>query len=221
MDLSWRAVFCSLAVLTMSGCLPASPPLKSDRPVSYLAMRYEATVPQLKDFTCGAASLATVLTYYWGERTTESDILKALEGRYTKEEIQKKQTTGLSFDDLIYAAERLGFAAQAGQAPETELVKLQGPAIVRLKKSESFQHFVVLRKVGDGAFYLSDPVVGQVTQSSAEFREQYTGDVLAIWRRGSPLPRAALLASPRDGISVSNSLVRAINEPQISPQKGL
>jgi predicted double-glycine peptidase len=184
-------------------------------------MRYEATVPQLKDFTCGAASLATVLTYYWGDRTTESDVLKALEGRYTKEEIQKKQTTGLSFDDLIYAAERLGFAGEGGQLPATELAKLHGPAIVRLKKSESFQHFVVLRKVGDGIFYLSDPVVGQVAQSSAEFQEQYTGDVLAIWRRGSPLPQAALLASPRDGISVSNSLARAINEPQLSPQKGL
>jgi predicted double-glycine peptidase len=87
--------------------------------------------------------------------------------------------------------------------PATELAKLHGPAIVRLKKSESFQHLVVLRKVGDGVFYLSDPVVGQVAQSSAQFQEQYTGDVLAIWRRGSPLPQAALLAWPRDAISVS------------------
>lgn len=195
--------------------------MKSDRPYSYLAMRYEATVPQLHDFTCGAASLATVLTYYWNDRTTESDVLKALEGRYTKEELQKKGVTGLSFDDLIYAAERLGFAAQGAQVPELELTKLQGPVIVRLKKSETFQHFVVLRKVGEGVFYLSDPVVGQMAQSSAEFHEQYTGDALAIWRRGASLPLAARLASPRDGVSVSNSLARAINEPQVSPQRGL
>ena len=80
-------------------------------------MRYEATVPQLQDFTCGAASLATMLTYYWGERTTESDVLRALEGRYTKEEIKKKGVTGLSFDDLLYAAGRLGFEGQGGKVP--------------------------------------------------------------------------------------------------------
>ncbi len=212
--------FYSLTALTVSGCLPSSTPLNSDRPFSYLAMRYEATVPQLQDFTCGAASLATVLTYYWGDQTTESDVLRALEGRYTKQEIQKKGVIGLSFDDLIYAAERLGFAAQGGKVPEAELGNLQGPVIVRLKKSEKFQHFVVLRKVGDGVFYLSDPVVGQESESSTDFHEQYTGDALAIWRRGASLPRAALLASPRDGVSVSNSLARVINEPQVSLQKG-
>ena len=132
-----------------------------------------------------------MLTYYWNDRTTKSDVLKALEGRYTKEELQKKGVTGLSFDDLIYAAERLGFAAQGAQVPESELTKLQGPVIVRLKKSETFQHFVVLRKVGEGVFYLSDPVVGQMAQSSVEFHEQYTGDALAIWRRGASLPLAA------------------------------
>ena len=158
-------LFALLAAVTASGCLPASTPLNSDRPFSYLAMRYEATVPQLQDFTCGAASLATVLTFYWGERTTESDVLRALEGRYTKEEIKKKGVSGLSFDDLIYAAERLGFAAEGGKVAEAELAKLEGPVIVRLKKSQTFQHFVVLRKVGDGVFYLSDPVVGQMSQS--------------------------------------------------------
>jgi len=213
--------FSYLTAVAVSGCLPPSTPLHSDRPFSYLAMRYEATVPQLQDFTCGAASLATVLTYYWGDRTTESDVLKALEGRYTKEEIRKKGVTGLSFDDLIYAAEKLGFAAQGGKVAEAELANLQGPVIVRLKKSEKFQHFVVLRKIGDGVFYLSDPVVGQLSQSYADFHEQYTGDALAIWRRGASLPKAARLSSPRDGVSVSNSLAREINVPQPSLQRGL
>src|SRR5208337_4135766 len=211
----------SLTALAVSGCLPSSTPLQSDRPFSYLAMRYEATVPQGQDFTCGAASLATVLTYYWGDRTTESDVLEALRGRYTKQEMQKKEVDGLSFEDLIYAAKRRGFDAQGGKVPEVELVNLQGPVIVRLKKSERFQHFVVLRKVGDGVYYLSDPVVGQSTESYADFHAQYTGDALAIWRKGAPLPRAARLTSPRDGISVSNSLARAINGPQVTLQKGL
>ena len=156
-----------------------------------------------------------------GRPDDESDVLEALRGRYTKQEMQKKEVDGLSFEDLIYAAKRMGFDAQGGKVPEVELVNLQGPVIVRLKKSERFQHFVVLRKVGDGVYYLSDPVVGQSTESYADFHAQYTGDALAIWRKGAPLPRAARLTSPRDGISVSNSLARAINGPQVSLQKGL
>ncbi len=192
----------------------------SDRPKSYLALRYEATVPQLQDFTCGAASLATIATYYWGETVSEMDVLKTLLGRDTKEEIAKKAQNGLSFDDLIYAAGKLGFSAQGVKISQEQLANLQGPVIVHLKKSETFQHFAVLRKVGDDVYYLSDPVVGEVAESAADFDEQYTGNALAVWKNGAPLPTVAKLSTPRDGLSVSASLRRAINVPQISFQTG-
>jgi predicted double-glycine peptidase len=212
------SIFC-LPALFVSGCM-TSDAVTSDRPKSYLALRYEATVPQFQDFTCGAASLATIATFYWGERIDETDVLKALLGRYTREEIAKKGETGLSFDDLIYAAGKLGFSAEGLKISQDQLANLQGPVIVHLKKSETFQHFVVLRKVGDGVYYLSDPVVGAVVENAADFDEQYTGNALAVWKNGAPLPALAKLSTPRDGLSVSNSLGRAINVPRIPFQTG-
>lgn len=187
------------------------------RPASYLALRYEATVPQAFDYTCGASSVATILTYYFDRPTTEAEIIGALRKRYSIEEIAKRRETGLSFDDLIFAANQLGYSAEGAHIVSNELRKLEGPVIVHLDKGK-FQHFAVLRLVGDSVFYLSDPVVGQVAMSSAEFESEFSGNILALWKEGVELPRTALLSRPRDGVSLLNTVGRLNNVPAIVPQ---
>jgi hypothetical protein len=200
---------CAVALST-AGCVAG--PKISDRPTSYLAMRYEATVPQKQEFTCGAASIATLLTYYWRTPTSEQTVLNTLKGRYTKDQIRHISETGLSFDDLIYMAQALGFSAEGAKVAINQLPNLAGPVIVHLNKA-AFQHFVVLRKVGDGVYYLSDPVVGQLTMHADEFAAQYTGNALAVWKSSAGLPVNAKLTNPRDGIRVGDSLTREINVP--------
>jgi predicted double-glycine peptidase len=53
------------------------------RPVSFLALRYEATIPQQFDYTCGAASVATTLTYYWDRPTTETEVIDVLNPHFS------------------------------------------------------------------------------------------------------------------------------------------
>ena len=187
------------------------------RPTSYLALRYEGTVPQRFDYTCGASSIATVLSYYWQRPTTEDDVIGALRRRYTSAEIARRRETGLSFDDLIFAANQLGYAAEGARVSPQELGKLGGPVIVHLDKGR-FQHFAVLRRAGDGVYYLSDPVVGQVAMAAADFEAEFSGNVLAIWKEGVALPSGALLSRPRDGQSVTNTLGKVLNAPAYAPQ---
>ncbi len=92
-----------------------------------------------------------------------------------------------------------------------------GPVIVHLDKGK-FQHFAVLRLVGDNVVYLSDPVVGQVAMSSAEFESEFSGSILAIWKEGMALPRTASLSRPRDGMSLLNTVGGLNNVPTIVPQ---
>lgn len=193
-----------------AGC--AAGPKISDRPISILAMRYEATVPQKQEFTCGAASIATILTYYWQTPTSEATVLDTLKGRYTEDQIHHISETGLSFDDLIYMAEKIGFLAEGAKVALSQLPNLAGPVIVHLEKGD-FKHFVVLRKVGDRVYYVSDPVVGQLSMHADEFEAQYTGNALAVWKASVDLPTHAKLINPRDGISVGDSLRREINVP--------
>jgi predicted double-glycine peptidase len=182
----------------------------SDRPKSILYLRYEATVPQIADFTCGAASLATVMTFYWNMPVSEVKLLNALKVRYTEEQIKHINDTGLTFDDMILMSRSVGFEAEGVKLPLEELPKINGPIIVHLDKGE-FKHFVVLRKVGDGVYYVSDPIVGQLAMHKTEFSEQYTGDALTIWKDGTILPGGTVLASPRDGINVDQTVSPIIN----------
>jgi predicted double-glycine peptidase len=152
-------------------------------------------VRQTFDFSCGAAALATMLTYYWGVPTTEIDVMKVLRSRYPEQDWKSLQDRGFSFDDLIWAAGKLGFEAQGAEVSAGQLAKLDGPVIVHLDKGK-FQHFSVARAAKAGHVFLSDPVVGTVTLSLGEFEEQYTGNALAVWKRGAPLPKSAILGRP-------------------------
>ncbi len=181
-----------------------------------LGLRFEATVPQHFDYTCGASSVATVLTFHWNRPTTENDAIEALGQRYTLAEIAKRRDTGLSFDDLIFIVERLGYAGQGAKLAIDDLARLKGPVIVQLSNPK-FQHFVVLRRVGDDVFYVADPIVGNYAMSADQFRHEFTGYALAIWLPAAPLPADTRLMRPRDGISVPNALQRVINAPLLAP----
>ncbi len=206
-----------LAALVLGACSAGGEAVPI-RPRSHLALRFEATIPQMFDYTCGAASVATILTYYWGQPTSEKDAVEALRARYSLEEIARRRETGLSFDDLAFMASRLGFAAEGARIEASELAKLEGPVIVHLDKKR-FQHFAVLRRVGDGVYYVSDPIVGQRTMDAEEFRREFTGTVLAIWREGTTLPRGSVLMRPRDGLSVTKTLGPVINAPPLHVQQ--
>lgn len=211
--LGFRMSVITALVALCAGCSPgASVPT---RPKSYVYFRFEATTPQQQDFTCGAASLATIIDFYWGGKLTESDALATLKQRYSEDQIKKLGETGLSFDDLIFMANQLGYAAEGAKVPLDQLPKLAGPMIVHLNKGV-LQHFVALRRFGDHVYYVSDPVVGELAMSEGEFASQYTGNALAVYRSGAPLPRHALLDNPRDGVRVGDSLRGVINAPGLS-----
>ncbi len=120
-----------------------------------------------------------------------------------------KQDSGFSFEDLTFAAGRLGFAAQAARIEVPQLPRIAGPVIVHLNKGQ-WQHFSVLRAAQGGFYYIADPIQGQVTMLDHEFRREFTGAVLAVWRQGAGLPTRSPLQAVRDGLSVERTLSRAI-----------
>jgi predicted double-glycine peptidase len=165
------------------------------KPLSYVEIKYGVTVRQAFDYSCGAATLATMLTYYWDRPTSELDVMQVLRSRYPGQDWKTLQDRGFSFDDLIWAAAKFGFDAQGAEASAEQLGKLEGPAIVQLDKGK-FKHFSIVRAAKVGHVFLSDPVAGAITMSDGEFQRQYTGKALAVWKRGAPLPKTAVLGRP-------------------------
>ncbi|ODS01245.1 hypothetical protein AUC68_12860 [Methyloceanibacter methanicus] len=209
MRIAPAALLVLIAVFPMSAC-GVSDPLQMKYFQTYSQRKYDGVVSQNADFSCGAASLATLSTYYWGRNVSEVYVLKILEARYPdKKAWAMKLKTGFSLDDLEFAAAALGFNAQSVEISVDELEKLDGPIIVHLNKGQ-FQHFSVLRMTKDGTYYLADSIVGKVGYASHEFEEQYTGAALAIWLDDSPLPQHSPITTVRDGLSVSSTLGSSI-----------
>ena len=137
-------------------------------------------VLQRLDFSCGAASIATLATYFLGKPTTEEAALLIIRARYSLDEWKKKKQDGLSMEDLAYIAKKLGFEAEGARLGLAALLKLNGPVIVHFNKGV-FQHFSVLRGIDGMTVYLADPVSGRTAMSMGMFVDQFTGAVLAVW----------------------------------------
>ena len=45
---------------------------------SFKEKKFDDIVRQTEDFSCGAAALATIMTHYFGQETSERDILNAV-----------------------------------------------------------------------------------------------------------------------------------------------
>lgn len=81
-----------------------------------------------------------------------------------------KNREGVSFLDLSYAAEQIGFRAIALRVPlEDLLYKIPLPCIIHWKQS----HFVVVFKVKNDKIYISDPAKGRISYDLQTFKEKW------------------------------------------------
>lgn len=187
-------------------------------PVTSLeALKYAEVVRQERDYSCGAAALATVLNFYFGESYSEQELLDLLAVRYGPAGWKERQATGLSLEDLAYAAGEVGYSAEGALIGISGLLQIKGPVIVHLRKG-SFEHFSVFRGMKNGAILLADPIAGEVQYSPAAFRAQYTGLAMAVWKEGESLPAAyALMIGDKDSrhqIEHARQMLNAEIEPR-------
>lgn len=106
-------------------------------------------VKQNRDFSCGAASLATVLNEFYGENYSEEDFLKVMESGDNKS----------NFDDMAKILPSFGYKAQGFASNWEQLVQLRIPVIVYLKYRKD-DHFSVIRGISDSTVLLADPREG-------------------------------------------------------------
>src|SRR4051812_15367459 len=77
---------------------------------SWRELKSQNVVMQQHEYTCGAASLATLLKYCFDEKINEEIVLKAALDKLTKKDLEDRQKNGLSMEDLANGASRLHFA---------------------------------------------------------------------------------------------------------------
>lgn len=157
----------ALATQSPPGALITTHSLQGHVPVkSWKALRDAGIVKQDLDYSCGAASLATLLNNQYGQNVTEEALLQAMD----------KGDGRASFEDMARALPQFGFRAQGFAASWEQLTRLQVPVLVYVKHRRN-DHFSVLRGISHDTVWLADPSLGHRTYS----REQF----LAMWQTRS------------------------------------
>lgn len=171
------------AVYLFSGSLAAAP-LPYENPLAYGKVGVQSwkdrrdfkIVKQDLDYSCGAASVATLLNNFYGQKLTEEQVLDKMD----------KTRERASFADMQRILPKWGFEAKGYALSFEQLAQLKIPVIVYLKYRKD-DHFSVLRGVSQDTVLLADPSLGHVSMSRAQFLDawqtregQLAGKVLAV-----------------------------------------
>lgn len=183
-----------LAALLPANSLNAAPAF-NDNPLTYGKVAVQSwktrrdfnIVKQDLDYSCGAASVATLLNNFYGQRLTEAEVLKKLD----------KNEMRASFEDMRRIMPELGFEARGYALSFEQLAQLKIPVIVYLKYRKD-DHFSVLRGISNDTVLLADPSLGHISMGKAQF--------LNAWKtRGGNLEGKILAVLPKEAELSNNS----------------
>ena len=179
--------------------------IRLDPPVrSMKDLRDKDLVKQRFDYSCGAAALATILRYGFGENVSEREILVQLFGLLSEEEKKISRKEGFSLLDLQRVALARHYKAQGFRLDPQYLGKLAGPAIVFIEP-HGYKHFAVLRGLSGDRVYLADPSRGNIRVPVYTFLEGWLQNdgkgIIFVVEPEAGLPdRAMPLALAKEGL---------------------
>jgi predicted double-glycine peptidase len=175
---------------------------------SLKACRQQQMIPQTKDFSCGAAALATVLKYHYGYELTEEDAILGMFKHGEKEEIRKR---GFSLLDMKRFVETLNYQGEGYKVPELAMLKKLNIPVITIIETFNYKHFVVIRKVDDQYVYLSDPSWGNRRVKLEDFDKIWPQKIIFVLqgpRLGTP--EGLFAEGENGGVKVSEQLRREV-----------
>lgn len=180
-------ILASYIGISMAGeVFVSTPTMKGHIPIkTWKDLRDERVVKQDLDYSCGAASVATIMNGFYDIEVTEAELLKAME-----------EDGAASFQDLSEVVRSYGLKGVGVALSFEQLRQLKVPAIAYLKYRDD-DHFSVVRGIdADGGVILGDPSWGNRRFTKHQF--------LNMWetRLDEELKGKMLLLLP-DGIEVA------------------
>jgi uncharacterized protein len=141
---------------------------------SLAEIRHEHVVMQKWDLSCGAAALATLLTYDLNDPVTEREVATAM--LHKSDPIRVKARGGFSLLNMQEYAQARGYQADGyGEVSLEDLSKML-PAIVPVQ-FHGYDHFIVVRKIGGGTVSFADPAYGLRTASIPAFQQAWNNQI--------------------------------------------
>lgn len=143
---------------------------------SYKRLRLRSVVLQRHDFSCGSASVATLLTWHYGRPMREEEVFRAMYRVGDQESIRR---AGFSLLDMKSYLDSIGLPADGFKVSLEKLEELGLPAIA-LIQVQGYRHFVVIRGIRGGRVLFADPARGLRAADRQSFLSMWNGVVLLI-----------------------------------------
>jgi len=141
---------------------------------SLTELRQQGVIRQHWDLSCGAAAIATLLTYQLGRPVTEREVALAMLRRTSPNLVRARM--GFSLLDLkIYAATQ-GLGAAGYQEMTLADLDAMAPAIVPIR-THGNRHFVIYRGRKGDRVLLADPSFGNRTMPIWSFNAAWANGI--------------------------------------------
>jgi uncharacterized protein len=166
---------------------------------SLMEMRQDRVVIQQWDLSCGAAALATLLTYQHSDPVSEKEIARQLISReeYIENPLLVRARNGFSLMDLKRYVDERGYEGVGyGKLSFEDLADL-APTIVPIQL-HGYPHFVVFRGALGNRVLLADPAFGNHTMLTANFE--------SIWFEYPRFGKVGFIVKRLDGAEPPNQL---------------
>jgi uncharacterized protein len=175
---------------------------------SLLEIRRENVVIQQWDASCGAAALATVLSYQHGVKVTERAVAEGLLGLTNP--LRVRVRGGFSLLDLKRYADSLGFEANAYRSMTLDALQTFGVAIVPVNL-HGFPHFVVFRQIAGDFVAIADPAFGNRLLPKEEFLKGWRdGIAFVVTNPKVSALKDSLSVRPSDVLQVDPGTIRTV-----------
>jgi predicted double-glycine peptidase len=139
-------------------------------------IRFQTTLRQQYDFSCGSAAVATLLTHHYAYPVSEQFVFEQMFVHGDQPKIRKE---GFSLLDIKRFLSAQGFKADGFKLPLQKLIDTKRPAIV-LVSEKGYHHFVVIKGAANGRILIGDPASGTRSLTRAAFEQIWTSKLLFV-----------------------------------------
>ena len=179
-------------------------------------LREEGIVRQQMDFTCGAASVATIFTYFLQLPCQERDVIDFIIAHNEAREMAMRR--GFTLLDLKQFAEAKGVQAAGYRLSIEQLYGANTPVLVPIVVGKNLRHFVVfLGMKGDNVF-LADPATGRRTIPRSVFEQIWDLKIAMVFSKPNlpALNTTVLSIRSVDETTLPTALIMTIAIPSTS-----
>ena len=179
---------------------------------SITELRFKTIYKQQYDFSCGSATLASLLSFHYDDVVDELMVFKDM---YSNGDQPKIQQNGFSLLDMKHYLSRRGYNSNGFKISLNQLAKAEIPAITIIN-NKGYMHFVIIKGIDENEVLIGDPAVGIKVYSRSEFENVWNNRILFVIQDKKDIASNHYQSQAEWRLRVKSHLVLAVDHSSLA-----